>query len=194
MLKAGITGGIGSGKSTVAKVFTLLGVPVYSADEAARLLLEQDERILKGLNSLFGNDVFSNEKPDRKKIAAQVFNDKSKLEKLNALVHPIVREHFLNWLDKHKTYPYILKEAAILFESGSYKELDRIITVVAPIETRLERVIRRDSSSHDEVKRRIENQMSDDEKVKRSQYVIHNGYDDLVIPQVLKIHEELSCS
>jgi dephospho-CoA kinase len=193
MLKAGITGGIGSGKSTVARVFALLGVPVYSSDEAARRLLDEDPAIHNGLRMLLGDDAFTGEKPDRKKIAAKVFGNKEKLEGLNAIVHPAVRKHFSEWIDAHKSYPYILKEAAILFESGTYKELDKIITVAAPEDTRIARVMKRDSSPVEDIRKRIESQMSDEEKIKLSDFVIHNGHNDLVIPQVLKVHEEL-CS
>lgn len=192
MLKAGITGGIGSGKSTVAAVFALLGVPVYSADDAARQLLNEDPRILEGLKKMFGDKVFdAGGLPDRKKIAAEVFGSREKLEKLNALVHPRVREHFVNWLGTHKNHPYVLKEAAILFESGTYKELDKIITVIAPLDTRIHRVMKRDNTTEEDVRRRMENQMSDEEKLKLSQFIIRNGDNDLVIPQVLAIHEKL---
>lgn len=191
MLKVGITGGIGSGKTTVARVFHLLGIPVYSADDAARSLLDEDAAIHEGLKKLFGTDAFGTDgKPDRKRIAEAVFTDKSKLEKLNALVHPRVREHFTDWVSSQRS-PYILKEAAILFESGTYKELDKIITVTAPVETRMLRVMKRDNASADEVSKRMKSQMSDEEKVKHSHYIISNGNDDLVIPQVIAVHEML---
>lgn len=192
MLKVGITGGIGSGKTTVCKVFRMLGIPVYYADEAAKELLRTHPKILSGLRELFGNEVFDETgMPDRQKIAAVVFPDKEKLSKLNALVHPLVGEHFDEWVKEQEGAPYILKEAAILFESGTYKQMDKIITVTAPAETRIERVMKRDKVTAEEVRKRLANQISDEEKIKRSDFVIHNGDHDLVLPQVMKVHEEL---
>lgn len=192
MLKVGITGGIGSGKTTVCRVFALLGIPVYYADEAAKELMQTHPAILAGLRELFGEEAFDAAgAPDRKKIAALVFHDKEKLAKLNALVHPLVRKHFDDWLEAQAGAPYTLKEAAILFESGTYEQMDKIITVAAPVEIRIERVINRDKVTADDVRKRLANQMSDEEKIKRSDYVIFNDDHDLLLPQVLKIHEEL---
>jgi dephospho-CoA kinase len=190
-LKSGITGGIGSGKSTVAKIFALLGVPVYYADDAARAILHEDHEVLESIRKLFGDEVLVDGKPDRKRIAAQVFNDKEKLGKLNAIVHPAVRRHFEGWLTAHNDAPYILKEAAILFESGTYKELDKIITVVSPEEARIARVMKRDNVTAEEVRSRIANQMSDEEKIKLSHFIIHNNDSELIIPQVLDVHHKL---
>lgn len=191
MLKAGITGGIGSGKTTVARVFSLLGIPVYYADDAAKQLLSEDADVRKSVRRLFGDEVFTNGKPDRKKMAALVFNDKEKLAKLNAIIHPAVRKHFENWVKEHSDAPYILKEAAILFESGTYKELDKIITVVAPEETRIARVMKRDHVTADAVRDRMANQLDDKEKIKLSDFIVRNSDDDLIIPQVLDIHQQL---
>jgi dephospho-CoA kinase len=192
MLKVGITGGIGSGKTTVCKVFELLGIPVYYADEAARELMRTHPAILSGLKVIFGEEVFdSGGAPDRKKIATAAFADRDNLAKLNALVHPVVGEHFTGWVRERVGAPYILKEAAILFESGTFKQVDKIITVTAPVETRIARVMKRDNIPAGDVRKRLDSQLSDEEKISRSDFAIYNGDADLVIPQVLKVHELL---
>lgn len=191
MLKAGITGGIGSGKSTVARVFGLLGVPVYHADDAARQLLNDDPVISASVRKLLGDEVFRGGRPDRKLIAARVFSDKEKLAKLNAIIHPAVRDHFEDWVAAHSDAPYLLKEAAILFESGTWKELDKIITVTAPEQVRIARVMKRDGASEQDVRSRMASQMSEEEKIRLSHFVIRNGDDDLVIPQALEVHRSL---
>lgn len=195
MIKIGITGGIGSGKTTVCKVFELLGVPVYYADIEAKQILNSNLEVKKNIITTFGNSVLNDEdKIDKKKLASLVFNNKENLEKLNSIVHPAVREHFENWIQQHSTQKYILKEAAILFESGSYKLVDKIITVVAPLELKISRTIQRDKVTQAEVELRISNQLNDDEKIKRSQFVIHNDEQQLLIPQILKIHDQITKS
>lgn len=168
----GLTGGIGSGKTTVAHFFEALGVPVYYADDRAKAVLET-EKVSEEVRSYFGDVVFSSEGIDRKKLASVVFNDKEKLEVLNGIVHPAVGEDFREWLSE-QTSAFIIREAAILFESGSYKDCDQIITVTAPVETRIERVMKRNGTSREEVLARMENQWSDAEKIIRSDYVIEN--------------------
>jgi dephospho-CoA kinase len=195
MIKIGITGGIGSGKTTVCKVFELLGVPVYYADIEAKQILDSNLEVKKNIINTFGNSVLNDEdKIDKKKLASLVFNNKENLEKLNSIVHPPVREHFENWLQQHSTQKYILKEAAILFESGSYKLVDKIIAVVAPLELKISRTIQRDKVTQAEVQLRISNQLNDDEKIKRSQFVIHNDEQQLLIPQILNIHDQITKS
>lgn len=192
MIKIGITGGIGSGKSTVCSVFELLAVPVYYADDEAKKMLDATD-VRKSIITVFGNEVL-NEKGgmDRKKISSIVFNDKKKLEQLNAIIHPAVANHFTNWLKQYSSNKYIVKEAAILFESNAYKQVDQVITVVAPTELRIKRAIERDAISKEQVEQRMNYQMSDEEKIKRSQFVIHNDEKQLLIPQILQIHEQLS--
>lgn len=192
MIKIGITGGIGSGKSTVCTVFELLAIPVYYADDEAKKMLDADS-VRKSIITVFGNDVL-NEKGvmDRKKISSIVFNDKKKLEQLNSIIHPAVADHFTNWLKHYSSYKYIVKEAAILFESNAYKQVDQVITVVAPTELRINRAMQRDAISKEQVEQRMNYQMSDEEKIKRSQFVIHNDEKQLLIPQILLIHEQLS--
>ena len=192
MIKVGITGGIGSGKTTVCKVFQILGVPIYFADIRAKVILDTNEEVKLKIISCFGNELLSDSGfVDRIKLAAFVFNSKEKLEKLNAILHPLVQIDFENWLKQHATYNYILKEAAILFESGSFKNLDSIITVIAPLDLRISRVMFRDDISKSQIESRIDKQISDEEKIKRSQFVIYNNEEEFLIPQILKIHKQL---
>ena len=169
----GLTGGIGSGKTMVAEYFKSLGIPVYIADKEARHLMTSDN-IINALSNEFGKEILENGILNREKLAQLVFNNTKKLKKLNSIVHPEVKKHFDNWVEKHKNYPFIVKEAAILFESGSYKYCDTIITVTAPLETRLQRVVKRDKTDRESVLKRIENQWTDEQRIAKSNYVIHN--------------------
>ena len=169
----GLTGGIGTGKTLVAEYFKSLGIPVYIADEEARQLTTSDN-IIKALSNEFGKEILENGILNREKLAQLVFNNPKKLQKLNSIVHPEVKKHFDNWVEKHKNYPFVVKEAAILFESGSYKYCDTIITVTAPLETRLQRVMKRDKTDRESVLKRIENQWTDEQRIAKSNYVIHN--------------------
>ena len=191
MINVGITGGIGSGKSTVCKIFETLGVPVYYSDFEARKLSDSHPDIVSGVKELFGENIYIDGKMDRKSVGEVVFKDKAKLEALNQIIHPAVANHFENWKIAHQHYPYILKEAAILFESGAYKQVDKIVTVSAPKELRIKRVVRRDNLKREDVLTRINNQMDDEEKIKQSDYVIYCNDIELVIPQVVRIHEEI---
>jgi len=193
MLKVGITGGIGSGKTTVCKVFETLGVPVYYADLEAKKLQEQDAEVKGAILKEFGENILNaSGSIDRAKLAAIVFNDKDKLQKLNNIVHPAVANHFNNWLTTNKTSKYTLQEAAILFESGVYKRVDKIISVIAPIDIRILRTAKRDNISEELVQQRMKNQISDEEKIKRSDFIIYNDEQQLLIPQVIRIHEQLN--
>uniref|UniRef100_UPI004048EBEC dephospho-CoA kinase n=1 Tax=Flavobacterium sp. TaxID=239 RepID=UPI004048EBEC len=170
----GLTGGIGSGKSTVAKYIASKGIPVYIADDEAKKIMT-NKKVMVEINTIFNENVINEEnKLDRLKIANIVFSNPNKLQELNAIVHPKVKEHFQNWLKKHKKKPFIVKEVAILFETGGDKECDAIILVTAPEEIRLERTIARDNSSVDKVKNRMKNQLSDAEKSKKSTFIINN--------------------
>ena len=169
----GLTGGIGTGKTMVAEYFKSLGIPVYIADKEARQLMTS-ENIINELSNEFGKEILENGILNREKLAQLVFNNPKKLQKLNSIVHPEVKKHFDNWVEKHKNYPFVVKEAAILFESGSYKYCDTIITVTAPLETRLQRVMKRDKTDRESVLKRIENQWTDEERIAKSNYVIHN--------------------
>ena len=169
----GLTGGIGSGKTIVAGYFKSLGIPVYIADKEARQLMTS-ENIINELSNEFGKEILENGILNREKLAQLVFNNPKKLQKLNSIVHPEVKKHFDNWVEKHKNSPFVVKEAAILFESGSYKYCDTIITVTAPLETRLQRVMKRDKTDRESVLKRIENQWTDEQRIAKSNYVIHN--------------------
>ena len=169
----GLTGGIGTGKTMVAEYFKSLGIPLYIADEEARQLMTSDN-IINALSNEFGKEILENGILNREKLAQLVFNNPKKLQKLNSIVHPEVKKHFDNWVEKHKNYPFVVKEAAILFESGSYKYCDTIITVTAPLETRLQRVMKRDKTDRESVLKRIENQWTDEQRIAKSNYVIHN--------------------
>ena len=169
----GLTGGIGSGKTTIAKHIEALGIPVYIADEKAKIILELPET-LKAIKLAFGLQVFEDEKLNKKKLSALVFNNPKMLKLLNQIVHPAVKLDFENWLNANKEHPIVVKEAAILFESGSYKDCDAIITVVAPLNSRIQRVIQRDMTDIDSVMTRINNQWTDEMRILKSNYIIEN--------------------
>ncbi|HVA98970.1 MAG TPA: dephospho-CoA kinase [Bacteroidia bacterium] len=193
MLKIGITGGIGSGKSTVSKIFSQLGIPVFYSDKEARDLLYSDKSVITAIENIFGKNIFdSYGLIDRKKIAEIVFKDAKKLAQLNAIIHPAVAEKFEKWGAEKKDVPYILKEAAILFESGSHKGLDKIITVTAPPELRIQRVIKRDNISREMVEDRIQKQWTDEAKINLSDFVIVNDETKMILPQILEIHKQLT--
>lgn len=188
--KLGITGGIGSGKTSVCRVFNVLGIPFFSADPEAKIIMDSDKSIMKRINSIAGKDLYANGSLDRMEMARLIFNDNSLLEKVNSLVHPVVFEHFRQWEAKQSS-PYVIMEAAILFESGADKLVDRIATIVAPIEERVDRVKHRNNLSREQVLERIRNQMDDESRIKLSDYVIYNSENDMIIPAILKIHEEI---
>lgn len=170
----GLTGGIGSGKTTVAKYLISKGIPVYISDLEAKKVMEFPQ-IINQITQTFGSELItSNQTLDREKLAAIVFNAPEKLKQLNAIVHPAVKKHFDNWILDHQSHPILVKEAAILFESGSYKDCDKIITVSAPLELRIERVLKRDATTREKVLQRINNQLSDEERIARSNFVIKN--------------------
>lgn len=191
MLKVGITGGIGSGKTTVCKIFSTLGVPVYYADDRGKELMNTDPEIRRQLITLFGDAAYTEHGLDRKYIAEKVFSDKGLLQQLNALVHPAVFKDSFDWFQRHQADPYVLYEAAILFETGSYKMMDKMITVVAPLEVRIERTMQRDAVSRDEVLERVDKQLSDEEKIKMSDFIIYNDQKESLIDQVMRIHRQL---
>ncbi len=191
MLKIGITGGIGSGKTTVSKLFELLGIPVYYADDRAKWLMQNDAALSKKLRKEFGEDTFINGSLQNKILAAKVFNNSIALKKLNSLVHPAVFDDFKKWVTEQKNVPFILKEAALIFEAGSDEHLDKVITVYAPEHLRVQRIVERDKTTEEAIRARMQQQLPDEEKVKRSQFVIYNDEKQLVIPQVLKIYSEL---
>jgi dephospho-CoA kinase len=190
MLKIGITGSIGAGKSTVAGIFKVLGIPVFDADATAKNILNTDSVLREQIAATFGSETYKNGLLDKKYLATLVFNKPDQLAKLNALVHPATIEAANIWA-KHceeQGSPYILKEAALLFEAGTNVGLDFIIGVTAPVEMRIARVMERDHVTREEVLKRMQHQLDDTEKMKRCNFVIDNNEVSLVIPQVLALH------
>lgn len=190
MLKVGITGGIGSGKSTVSKVFEVLGVPVYYADDAAKRLMIENDSIREQLILHFGEVTYKNNLLNRSHLSAQVFNNREKLDLLNSIVHPATLKDSADWM-KNQSAPYSIKEAALLFESGASKYLDFIIGVSAPVELRIERVMERDGITREAIEQRINKQMDEAGKMDNCNEIILNDNMNPVIPQVLKLHERL---
>lgn len=187
----GLTGGIGSGKTTVAKLFEELGVPVYNSDLKAKKLMQNSKELRTAVIDLLGKESYIFQKLNKKYIADKIFQDKELLEKLNAIVHPAVRQDFIKWAKKKST-PYVIQEAAILFENNSYKTFDKIILVKAPKEVRLQRVLTRDAISEKEILTRMENQWDDSKTVPLADYVIENTDLEKTKIQVEKIHHELT--
>ena len=169
----GLTGGIGSGKTTIANHFNEANIPVYIADDEARKIMQSPE-IIEAIRKTFGNSIFDNEILNREKLSQIVFSDPKKLKLLNAIIHPAVKKHFQKWVLNHKNDPFVIYEAAILFESESYKNCDLIITVTAPIESRIQRVIQRDNTTREQVIKRINAQWNDDQRIAKSDFVIEN--------------------
>ncbi len=189
MLRIGLTGGIGSGKSTVARIFEVLGVPVYNADDEAKRLMTEDAALRDLIISAFGHESYTNGVLNRKYLSAQVFNNSEKLNQLNSLVHPITLSDADEWMKRQKG-SYVIKEAALIFESGSQKMLDYVIGVKAPLALRIERTMKRDNVTSHEVKARIDLQMDEEEKLRLCDYVIVNDEKQMLIPQVLALHEK----
>lgn len=190
-LQVGITGGIGSGKSLVCKIFQSLGVPVYDADSSAKNLMISDPILIDQIKGEFGKEAYhADGSLNRKQISTQAFGEPERLEKLNRLVHPRVAHDYASWISKHEANPYVIKEAALLFEAGSAKALDKVIVVSAPLLLRIKRVLQRDPQrTEEEVKKIISSQMPEEEKVKLADFVITNDESQLLIPQVLKLHQ-----
>ena len=190
MLKIGITGGIGTGKSTICEIFALLGIPVYNADKAAKRLMATNEGLKKQLIATFGTAAFTSTGDlDSTYLANKVFTDEKALKQLNALVHPSVLADFDQWCSK-QIAPYVLKEAALLIESGSYKQCDYTILVESPIALRINRLLNRDKSSEAQIRARIANQLPEEEKAKVANYLLLNDEKHLLIPQILALHTQ----
>ena len=191
MLKIGITGNIGSGKTTVSKIFEVLSIPVFYADDEAKKVMVNDTILIDELKRTFGDgSYFEDGSLNRKHIAGIVFNNDAELKKLNAIVHPAVFRAFDSWVLQYPNAPYILKEAALLFESTSFKMCDKSIMVTAPLEMRIQRVIQRDGLTKDEILSREAKQFSEEKKIALADHVIKNDNSELVIPQVLALHEQ----
>lgn len=188
MLRIGITGGIGSGKSTVADIFNVLGIPVYRSDDASKRLMVEDKELKKNIIESFGEESYINGILNRKYLAAQVFNDSQKIALLNSFVHPATINDARQWMEKQHT-SYIIKEAALIFESGSEKFLEYVIGVKSPVDLRVSRAMKRDSVTREQVEARMKLQMDEDEKIKRCDFIIINDEQQMLIPQVLLLHE-----
>jgi len=192
MIRIGLTGGIGSGKTTVARIFELLGVPVYYADERGRWLSDHSEEVILKIKALFGEEAYLPDgKMDRRRIAGRVFSDHYLLERLNRIIHPAVREDYRTWVARHQNAVYSLLESAILFESGFDSETERVIVVTAPEELRIRRTILRDHTDSETVRTRIRAQIPEEERVARSNYVLTADERELLIPQIIGLHRQL---
>lgn len=187
----GITGGIGSGKTTVCKIFEVLGVPIFYSDDEAKFIIENNEFVIQKIKNLFGNEAyFENGKYNKSFVASKIFHDKSLLLQLNSIVHPIVIDANQLWNKRNSHYPYIINESALIFETGKYKNFDKTILIYSPEELRIKRVMIRDDISRDNVLARIKNQMSDLEKIKFADRVIINNYGISLLRQIFKIHRD----
>jgi len=190
MIKIGLTGGIGSGKTTVAKIFELLGIPVYYADDAAKRIMNEDEELKTAIQNRFGKEAYDNEQLNRAYLSAKVFTDPFQLQLLNSLVHPATIRDAAKWLNEQKT-PYAIKEAALIFESGSAELLDYVIGVYAPSQLRIKRTMERNHLDHNEVTQRMSKQLDENMKMKLCDFVIYNDEEHLLIPQVIELHQKL---
>jgi len=187
-LRLGVTGGIGSGKSTVCRVFSVLGIPVFSADIEAKRIQDNDPEIKDKINSIAGKDLYSSGRLDRTELARLIFNNKDFLWEVNSVVHPAVFNYFRRWVDMQDA-PYSIMEAAILFESGAYRMMDRIVTVVTPLQERIDRLLKGNKLNREQITDRIRNQIDDESRIKKSDYVIYNSENDMIIPSILEIHQ-----
>lgn len=190
VFRLGVTGGIGSGKTTICKVFAALGIPVFYADHEARLVMDNDRTIMDKINSAVGRDMYLNGSLDRGELAGLIFNDGFLLGKINSIVHPVVFDRFTCW-SAGQTASYVIMEAAILFESGASELVDKVLTVVTPMEERIERMIRGKKLTRQQLTERINNQMDDEARIRKSDYVIYNSENDMIVPAVLKVHNEI---
>jgi dephospho-CoA kinase len=189
MLLIGLTGGIGSGKTTVARIFEVLGIPVYYADVAAKRIMSEDDNIILSVIKTFGDEAYKDGELNRSYLSTIVFSNADKLNLLNSIVHPATIKDAAEWIKK-QTGSYIIKEAALLFESGSHQNLDYVIGIKSPLELRINRAMKRDGISYDEVMARMNKQMSEEKKLSLSDFVLVNDEEQLVLPQVLQLHEK----
>jgi len=190
VLKVGLTGGIGSGKSTVAQIFEVLGIPVYYADISAKKLMNEDADLRSAITNIFGKQAYANNILDRKYMSSIVFSDPAKLQQLNALVHPATKKDGEAWMQQ-QTSPYAIHEAALIFEAKVAERLDQVIGVSSPIELRIKRAMERDKVSREEVLKRMDQQLDEDVKMSKCDLVLINDDQQLLIPQVLDLHEKL---
>lgn len=191
MIKIGVTGGIGSGKTMVCKVISAMGYPVYHADIEAKRIVNTNSEVILKVKQLFGSNIYTQNSLDRKKLAGVVFNNADLLQKLNSIVHPAVADDFEKWVENNSKSPLIFKEAAILFESGAYKTVDKVVAIWAPEDLRISRVSERDGVTKEQVMERMKNQIRQGELLERSDFVIKNSQQELLVPQVVKLIKHL---
>lgn len=189
-LKLGVTGGIGSGKTTVCRVFKVLGIPSFMADERAKVLMNSNVSVREQLNALAGTDLYGRGTLDKRELARLIFNNAELLNRVNEVVHPLVFAEFDEW-SKEVSEPYVIMEAAILFESNAHLLVDKVVAITAPIEERISRVMGRSDLTRGQVLERVNSQLDDDERNQRADYVISNSDSELIIPEILRIHEDM---
>ncbi|MUP38078.1 dephospho-CoA kinase [Labilibaculum euxinus] len=191
MLKIGLTGGIGSGKSIVGRAFEMMGIPIYVADNEAKRLMVSDAELQNLLVSRFGDQIYdSNFNLNRELLAEIVFNDSEALKDINSIVHPAVRKDFIRWCEQHSQTPYVIQESAIIFDSGLYKNFDKIITVAAEDEIRIQRVMERDSISRELIVERMRSQLPESVRIEKADFVIYNNT-ELILPQIERIDKQI---
>ena len=192
MLKVGITGGMGSGKSTVCNILKNLGVPIFTSDDVGKYLLDNDDYLKDEIKRTFDSDMYtSTGRLDRERMAKLVFNNPDELQRINAIVHPRVKAEFDGWCKKNEKKPYVVKEAAILFETGKHKEMDKMVTVFCPKEERINRIIKRDEATKEDIEKRMMHQYSDAERNALADFIIINDGKEDLLPQVMELHELL---
>lgn len=191
MIRFGLTGGIGSGKTTAARIFELLDVPVYNSDERARLISDNDNGTVRSVTELFGPEAYIEGSLNRPFIASLVFNDRDLLQQLNGIIHPALRSDYEAWVKQHADAPYIIMESAILIEAGFTRDVDKIIVVSAPEQLRILRTMRRDSVSAADVRKRINAQLDDKSRLKYADYIISTDEKELLIPRIIRLHEHI---
>jgi dephospho-CoA kinase len=193
MKAVGLTGGIGSGKTLVSNIFAHLGIPVFNADAESKIMLDEDLSIKAVLTKWFGQDIYCNGRLDRQKLAGIIFSDTEELSRVNRIVHPRVMDRFLHWCNDYKDIPYVIHEAAILFESGFYLHMNTTILVTAPENIRIARVRQRDKATEESTRQRMRSQWTDEQKSPLAGFIIVNDGESPLLPKVLEIHSKLIC-
>lgn len=191
MFQVGITGGIGSGKTLVCSVFERLGIPVYYADSAAKWIMDHEPPVKKEIGELLGAASYRGDRLDREYVAGRVFRDPELLERLNGIVHPAVRKHYMQWVKEQSGVPYVIEEAAILFESGAHRFLDLTVLVYSPEDLRIRRVMERDGVSEEEVRLRMNRQMGEEEKKRFADETLMNDENEMLLPQIIALHQRI---
>jgi dephospho-CoA kinase len=191
MKRVGVTGGIGSGKTLVCKVFNILGIPVYNADHSARMLVDKEILLQNELKAFFGDGIFTDKGLNRPLFSSMIFHQKQKLDAANRIIHPWVRKDFEQWAALHQDKAYVVEEAAILFESGGYKMMDKCITVVSPIELRIKRLLKRPGLTPERIEEILNNQWTDKERIRYSDFILINDEKIPLLPQILHVHRQI---